>query len=99
MATKRVGVQPREERWNESPMAERGERRRYTVILAYPEDGQYDSNDTYMAWVLAESPTDAVERARKRCIKDTNCGEWGDPPGSDLEPVAVFAGWLEDLNP
>ena len=71
---------------------------RYTVILAYPEEG-YDRLETYMSWVTAKSAADAVEHARKRCIKETKCGEWGDPPGSDLEAIAVFAGWLEDLNP
>jgi len=71
---------------------------RYTVILAYPEEG-YDGLETYMTWVKADSPADAIKHARKRCIEDAKCGEWGDPPGSDLEPIAVFAGWLEDLNP
>ena len=71
---------------------------KYTVLLAYPNEG-YDPVETYMAHTLAASPDDAVEHARKRCIKETKCGEWGDPPGSDLEAIAVFKGWLEDVNP
>lgn len=72
---------------------------RYTVILVYPDQGTYEPIEVFMTHTLAKSPADAIKHARKRCIKETKCGEWGDPPGSDLEPVAVFAGWLEDLNP
>lgn len=98
MKTKRAGLQPRAEKWHEKPIGENDLFRRYTVILAYPEEG-YDRLETYTTWVAAKSAADAVEHARKRCIRETKCGEWGDPPGSDLEPIAMFAGWLEDLNP
>lgn len=71
---------------------------KYTVLLAYPGLGIYEPIETFMAHTLAESPADAVEHARKRCVKETRCGEWGDPPGSDLEAIAVLKGWLEDVR-
>ena len=72
---------------------------RYTVLLAYPDDRRDYNTDHYQAHVAAKDPSDAVDRARKQCIKDNESGEFGDPPGSDLEPIAVFPGWLEDLKP
>ena len=71
----------------------------HTVLLAYPDNRRDHSTDSFQAHVRAVSPSETVEHARKQCIKETESGEWGDPPGSDLEPIAVFKGWLEDLKP
>ena len=74
-------------------------KQRYTVLLAYPEDYADYPGESFQALVVAEGPTEAIDNARKQCIKATESGEWGDPPGSDLEPIAVYKGWLEDVKP
>jgi hypothetical protein len=72
---------------------------RYTVLLAYPDNRRDYGVDSFQAHVRAANPDDAVAHAREQCIEKEESGEWGDPPGSDLEPIAVFKGWLEDLKP
>lgn len=91
------GIRARKERWDEQTLPR--EVKRYTVLLAYPDDRRDYSTDCYQAYVMAKNPSDAIDNARKQCIKATESGEWGDPPGSDLEPIAVYKGWLEDVKP
>lgn len=91
------GIKARKERWSEQTLPR--EIKRYTVLLAYPEGYADFPGESYMAWVVARSPSDAVDHARKQCIEANESGEFGDPPGSDLEPIAVYKGWLEDVKP
>ena len=58
---------------------------RYTVIRRKYADSDLDVGDG-LAGVRSSTPG-------KRCTKPS-AARWGDPPGSDLEPIAVFAGWL-----
>ena len=74
-------------------------KKKYTVILAYPHDSSYDSTQTWMGWTWAASPSGAVDAARKQVVRTGGCGEWGDPPGSDLETVCVLEGWQKDVQP
>lgn len=74
-------------------------KKKYTVLLAYPEHLADHYAESYLAHVMAEGPLKAFDAACEQCIKDAECGEMGDPPGSDLVPIAIFKGWLEDAKP
>jgi len=73
--------------------------KKYTVILLYPEYVQeYDEPESFVAWVQQESVGCAVAQAKRVMLCAAECGEMGDPPGSDIPVVAVFEGWRRDVK-
>ena len=76
--------------------------KQYTVLLLYPDYAADEfGKETYLAWVEAESPEDAVLTAQEEAIPP-----WADPPGNyDPEegagfyPLLVVEGHLSDLTP
>lgn len=62
---------------------------KYTVLLAYPfqNGGGYDV-ETYLSHVSATDPDDAIEEALAGCASSAD----------DMQPLAVFEGWLEDVK-
>lgn len=71
----------------------------YTAILLYPDyaTGNY-GQDTWMDTVEAESPAEALEQARDKCIVD-NGGEEFVSDRADLYCIALIKGRHDDVKP
>jgi hypothetical protein len=66
---------------------------KYTVILLYPEySTDMFGSDISVQWVNATDEQDAADKARTACVEYQECGEYGEPPGSDLKVIAMFEG-------
>ena len=70
----------------------------YTVLLLRGGAISDGPADTYLAWVEADDPLDAVFHARVQAIKANFEDEAPDYDAhEDYIPLAVFVGHLEDL--
>lgn len=62
---------------------------KYTVLLAYPYQNDESCDiETYLSHVSATDPDDAIKEALAKCQM---CAD-------DMQPLAVFEGWLEDVK-
>ena len=74
--------------------------KRYTVVLLYPDHMTDDyGTDTYIAWVKAISPSNAVLKAQEQAIRAQ--GEDVDPENpinpDDFEALVAYRGWLKSV--
>ena len=72
----------------------------YTVILLCPDylASQY-GKETYIAWVEAESPEQAIAKAQKMAWVDNTDGEDDPLVPDDFHPLMVIHGHHSDLTP
>jgi hypothetical protein len=75
--------------------------KKYTVLLLYPDymtDGP-EGSETYLAWVFAATPVQAVTRAQldAKEASDYDCDEEQNP--EDFRALAVFKGHHDDIRP
>ena len=74
----------------------------YTVLLLYPDFVADEfGKETYLAWVYAQNPEDAVISAQAEA-----CHPWDGPPenydpeeGADFYPLLVVEGRHQDITP
>lgn len=80
-------------------------KKKYTVLLAYPDyiAQSRDWGDTFSAHVAGENPEEAVAGARKVAGSANGFDQEPDAAAysnlEDFTVVAVYKGWLDDLNP
>lgn len=71
----------------------------YTVLLLYPDYRTQDyGRETYLAWVDATDPNEAVRLAQEEAFT-VNEGEPGHEDAEDFYPLAVFEGHLSNVRP
>ena len=64
-------------------------KKRFSVLLLYPEDVNDGGSETYYAWVEAPGPAAAVAEARRRALA---ANEWADRDPADFVPLLVTEG-------
>ena len=71
--------------------------REYTVLLLYPDYiADEFGKETYIAWVEAGDPEQAVQFAQKDASRHTG---WEDGELDDFHPLMVIKGHVSDLTP
>ena len=74
--------------------------REYTVLLLYPDYVADEfGKETYLAWVEAESPEQAIAKAQKMAWVDNTDGEDDPLVPDDFHPLLLVDGHLSDLTP
>lgn len=72
----------------------------YTVLLLYPDYiADEFGKETYLAWVEAESPEQAIAKAQTMAWVDNTEGEDDNLVHDDFHPLLVVEGHLSDLTP
>jgi len=83
-------------------------KKKYSVLLMYPELNDQGEPETYYGWTEADSPDEAVENVRREAwaaAGNPRLDAWGATDGSippeDFHLLAVFKGHLEleERNP
>ena len=74
--------------------------REYTVLLLYPDYVADEfGKETYLSWVEAESPEQAIAKAQKMVWAANTYGEDDPLVPDDFHPLLLVEGHHRDLTP